>query len=160
MDLVTRESHACVTARLRGFASLAPLAAHSRPTPVVNNKSLQSNWLHHRSRDPTVSWRGCGVASALCGIGAVANNPCRGRSWSRGLSSEPVQELPPPQETIDHGDVARRIERVHALHLRTPIGSYSAHLDFFIRFGVQLEDARSEERRVGKECRSRWSPYH
>ena len=23
-----------------------------------------------------------------------------------------------------------------------------------------LEDSRSEERRVGKECRSRWSPYH
>src|SRR2546422_11550424 len=23
-----------------------------------------------------------------------------------------------------------------------------------------LEDTRSEERRVGKECRSRWSPYH
>src|SRR5260370_30768015 len=22
------------------------------------------------------------------------------------------------------------------------------------------DDARSEERRVGKECRSRWSPYH
>ena len=22
------------------------------------------------------------------------------------------------------------------------------------------EDWRSEERRVGKECRSRWSPYH
>ena len=21
-------------------------------------------------------------------------------------------------------------------------------------------DSRSEERRVGKECRSRWSPYH
>ena len=30
--------------------------------------------------------------------------------------------------------------------------------------GVPLTDdaiaARSEERRVGKECRSRWSPYH
>src|SRR5260221_6768146 len=25
---------------------------------------------------------------------------------------------------------------------------------------VVLEDSRSEERRVGKECRSRWSPYH
>ena len=24
----------------------------------------------------------------------------------------------------------------------------------------EMEDARSEERRVGKECRSRWSPYH
>ena len=22
------------------------------------------------------------------------------------------------------------------------------------------DDSRSEERRVGKECRSRWSPYH
>src|SRR5271169_2598488 len=25
---------------------------------------------------------------------------------------------------------------------------------------VWLRDNRSEERRVGKECRSRWSPYH
>ena len=23
-----------------------------------------------------------------------------------------------------------------------------------------IENNRSEERRVGKECRSRWSPYH
>ena len=26
--------------------------------------------------------------------------------------------------------------------------------------GMKVEDIRSEERRVGKECRSRWSPYH
>ena len=26
--------------------------------------------------------------------------------------------------------------------------------------GVQYVADRSEERRVGKECRSRWSPYH
>ena len=25
---------------------------------------------------------------------------------------------------------------------------------------IKIEKARSEERRVGKECRSRWSPYH
>src|SRR5579884_4440906 len=25
---------------------------------------------------------------------------------------------------------------------------------------VRVADFRSEERRVGKECRSRWSPYH
>src|SRR2546422_5353177 len=25
---------------------------------------------------------------------------------------------------------------------------------------IRLSPARSEERRVGKECRSRWSPYH
>src|SRR5688572_32303100 len=28
-----------------------------------------------------------------------------------------------------------------------------------VYFGDTI-DARSEERRVGKECRSRWSPYH
>ena len=25
---------------------------------------------------------------------------------------------------------------------------------------AQKKEIRSEERRVGKECRSRWSPYH
>ena len=25
---------------------------------------------------------------------------------------------------------------------------------------LKIADDRSEERRVGKECRSRWSPYH
>ena len=29
-----------------------------------------------------------------------------------------------------------------------------------IVFGNAVTTARSEERRVGKECRSRWSPYH
>ena len=27
-------------------------------------------------------------------------------------------------------------------------------------YGQENTDVRSEERRVGKECRSRWSPYH
>ena len=33
---------------------------------------------------------------------------------------------------------------------------------FIVSFAVQniLSFIRSEERRVGKECRSRWSPYH
>src|SRR2546422_6096310 len=26
--------------------------------------------------------------------------------------------------------------------------------------GLEAAEPRSEERRVGKECRSRWSPYH
>src|SRR5260221_4932022 len=40
----------------------------------------------------------------------------------------------------------------------------SAHLVEVRRAGIylyyRLADERSEERRVGKECRSRWSPYH
>ena len=34
-----------------------------------------------------------------------------------------------------------------------------ALVQYFIDKGVQ-GTTRSEERRVGKECRSRWSPYH
>ena len=30
----------------------------------------------------------------------------------------------------------------------------------FIKGEIQEDIDRSEERRVGKECRSRWSPYH
>ena len=32
--------------------------------------------------------------------------------------------------------------------------------DFEMHSYEELKDWRSEERRVGKECRSRWSPYH
>ena len=39
-----------------------------------------------------------------------------------------------------------------------------AYADKAARVGIRVQDLldpkRSEERRVGKECRSRWSPYH
>ena len=37
------------------------------------------------------------------------------------------------------------------------INFYLINKEFFF---VDLPGYRSEERRVGKECRSRWSPYH
>src|SRR3989440_11546300 len=37
--------------------------------------------------------------------------------------------------------------------------SVTATFDF-VAHQLVLECSRSEERRVGKECRSRWSPYH
>ena len=33
-------------------------------------------------------------------------------------------------------------------------------LPFLFMKAIETYDTRSEERRVGKECRSRWSPYH
>src|SRR5260221_8964122 len=38
------------------------------------------------------------------------------------------------------------------------IESHQVSPDYFDIYGIGL--VRSEERRVGKECRSRWSPYH
>ena len=45
-----------------------------------------------------------------------------------------------------------------------PVGAISDNGGVFVIDGSQCIScgacARSEERRVGKECRSRWSPYH
>src|SRR3989440_8884521 len=38
--------------------------------------------------------------------------------------------------------------------------NFLAHASHELGASLDLEQGRSEERRVGKECRSRWSPYH
>ena len=40
------------------------------------------------------------------------------------------------------------------------IALFAAALTIFSVVRKHNPSARSEERRVGKECRSRWSPYH
>ena len=54
-------------------------------------------------------------------------------------------------------------------HAFIPAAYWESHLDFVKNMLPQTEVyvyetnqtiQRSEERRVGKECRSRWSPYH
>ena len=37
---------------------------------------------------------------------------------------------------------------------------FAGETDVETAFATIEEEGRSEERRVGKECRSRWSPYH
>src|SRR2546426_7401044 len=46
---------------------------------------------------------------------------------------------------------------IHALGELTEL---MAHLLHFVQKLRPQRGKRSEERRVGKECRSRWSPYH
>src|SRR5258707_11911336 len=40
------------------------------------------------------------------------------------------------------------------------LGVQSVRLAIAVRVRRMVRAGRSEERRVGKECRSRWSPYH
>src|SRR2546427_12883971 len=49
--------------------------------------------------------------------------------------------------------IAMRADVIHVMRYGQIVESGS-HQDLLARPG------RSEERRVGKECRSRWSPYH
>ena len=49
-------------------------------------------------------------------------------------------------------------EEFHYCH----VGGYVEHVLHVVDTARKMSDTyeRSEERRVGKECRSRWSPYH
>ena len=57
--------------------------------------------------------------------------------------------------SLGTGEVARYIGRYGTDRLRSAVLIESLAPSF-----VKSADVRSEERRVGKECRSRWSPYH
>ena len=49
------------------------------------------------------------------------------------------------------------------LYMKKPGAAEDIVVDIFASFWERretLQIQRSEERRVGKECRSRWSPYH
>ena len=52
-------------------------------------------------------------------------------------------------DSIPYNDLARSVNQIND----TP------GIEFVIVSG-DITNIRSEERRVGKECRSRWSPYH
>ena len=56
-------------------------------------------------------------------------------------------------------DIQQKVKEIDAsqLKVRDPFIFYDADTDYYY---LHVNGTRSEERRVGKECRSRWSPYH
>ena len=68
-----------------------------------------------------------------------------------GMSAEAVEML----ENAGHEVVLR-----HHDPEEISSGSLKEFDAVVIRSATKLNAERSEERRVGKECRSRWSPYH
>ena len=64
------------------------------------------------------------------------------RDWSSDVCSSDLET----QMLMEKGAVERVEGAVEGFYSRL--------------FVVPNPDGRSEERRVGKECRSRWSPYH
>src|SRR3712207_9226813 len=54
----------------------------------------------------------------------------------------------------EQGRIAKSVGDAVGNHLLTKEAMVDALKD------NKVDDKRSEERRVGKECRSRWSPYH
>src|SRR5258708_35980405 len=65
-----------------------------------------------------------------------------GGSHIESLNSKGVVAVAAPEGEIGENDTARVIDAARAISMQSS------------------REIRSEERRVGKECRSRWSPYH
>ena len=68
-----------------------------------------------------------------------------------GSSQSTVGALYETVQTISTGPIK------YILDVTDPEGSDGT---FVMKGGAAGMNSRSEERRVGKECRSRWSPYH
>src|SRR2546429_6699803 len=69
-----------------------------------------------------------------------------------------------PDKYITEKGAKLNTDILHAPLPKGPAGQYSMHTYFshsIPNYSKNQKAAkRSEERRVGKECRSRWSPYH
>src|SRR2546422_11234239 len=94
----------------------------------------------------------CVATSALAAQGRPSPTPPPLGAWT------PVTELPGMGRPVDTASVAARRRALLARIGRGVVLVPAAHERELERDYVQ--DNRSEERRVGKECRSRWSPYH
>ena len=79
---------------------------------------------------------------------------------SLGLAAGAVQAAQPDPGLT--GCAAKRSAIENQLKIARDHGNSGqvAGLEEALRGVDNCTDARSEERRVGKECRSRWSPYH
>ena len=56
--------------------------------------------------------------------------------------------------------VLQKYDEVKNLPMKDILLRKASKKDFYNTSKYTFERLRSEERRVGKECRSRWSPYH
>src|SRR3712207_8128523 len=82
------------------------------------------------------------------------------RDWSSDVCSS---DLELGADDRDRGPVALDVH----VQVAVQVGDVQQLLEVVrgdVALGLELVDpgclGRSEERRVGKECRSRWSPYH
>src|SRR3712207_8325563 len=137
------------------------------------------------SRAPTASMLGTGssLASPRHSDGVPRSAPRRFGTNSRSGAGPPVPLAAPAHEGDDGRDWTVHDLRLHVerylltegtrldTELLGTLVTDEDHLTVLVRYAgshpvghhvqsVHFDLSRSEERRVGKECRSRWSPYH
>ena len=117
------------------------------------------------------AWDMVVVGGGATGVGVAIDAAARGyevllleqSDFGKGTSSRSTKLAHGGVRYLEQGDIGLVME---ALKERGLLLQNAPHLVWDLAFVVPNYDwweapfYRSEERRVGKECRSRWSPYH
>src|SRR5258707_10247234 len=82
------------------------------------------------------------------------------RDWSSDVCSSDLAEGMLHDILVDLEQGIRSPDFSIGEHVYKDVMKHALRAFFYQRAGFEKKPERSEERRVGKECRSRWSPYH
>ena len=125
-----------------------PRPGHAHPAPSTSpRRSVSLSHGPHRTPSPR---RQRGLPGAAPGLGEGLPTPLTGEQpgWHHFWSKTVPDSLPATHKSSP----TRRVPSRGTPWVQAPL-----HLS---PFSPPDRNRRSEERRVGKECRSRWSPYH
>ena len=112
---------------------------------TIQSLTTVSQWSHVSGKENPAD-----LASRGCSPEMLSNS-----IWFEGpsfLHKESLFEYTPLYYPIPEGDE----------NVRKNVVSQAVKIEeiFYVECLSHISSYRSEERRVGKECRSRWSPYH
>src|SRR2546421_9455044 len=85
-----------------------------------------------------------------------SSDPRKGPQRGRGTAMKTVPTL----RVVSKSDAPAKLDELGVADLPAEVRLALADIAGAAREGLLAMSVRSEERRVGKECRSRWSPYH
>src|SRR5256886_8319713 len=102
--------------------------------------------------------------SVMCGFFFFSSRRRHTRfdcDWSSDVCSSDLRNRVGPMLLIDPVAISIHFGEIpHNFIYRAPRKASEWQLHYFASTDLGIAHTRSEERRVGKECRSRWSPYH
>src|SRR2546427_139616 len=100
-----------------------------------------------------------GIVSAIGRVEVVSRNGGTGRGRGKGEREDGLAlTIRAPYKGLKRGE-SIAVSGACLTVARVVKGGFQVHV-IDTTAGRTLFGERSEERRVGKECRSRWSPYH